>query len=191
MKKAIFIFVVFSLLLSGCSNGGDNKDSQNVSEQNKVYSCETGDNIELSDKGNIGSCIFETDIESDSYAWNFYKSTCCKGEALNNEITKEDVVNIKKAFEAYYQNSAYQGGEIGNIVIYQQEDGLYAKGSVYLDREFFSTPYFLAAKYNGEWVVPVFSQDYPMCSDIEKYNFPVSMVSKCVDNDLGEVIDLK
>jgi hypothetical protein len=47
--------------------------------------------------------------------------------------------------------------------------------------------YWIAAKTGGEWVGVYGGQSHPTCSQIAPYNFPIDMVSECLD-ELGEVI---
>jgi hypothetical protein len=45
-----------------------------------------------------------------------------------------------------------------------------------------STPYFLATKQNGKWIVVHNGQDIPICSAIEPYKFPHEIISSCYDD---------
>ncbi|MFH0873220.1 MAG: hypothetical protein V1846_00015 [Candidatus Komeilibacteria bacterium] len=55
-----------------------------------------------------------------------------------------------------------------------------------------SSVYFLAKKVNGVWTAPLApSQEYPMCSDVDRLGFPRSIYRNCMLNDysLREPID--
>ena len=45
----------------------------------------------------------------------------------------------------------------------------------------FSGGWWLAAKTSGEWVIVADGNGTVLCSDIEDYDFPVSMVPECWD----------
>ena len=47
--------------------------------------------------------------------------------------------------------------------------------------------YWIAANTGSEWIGVYAGQAHPTCSQIAPYNFPIDMVSECLD-ELGEVI---
>ncbi len=107
-------------------------------------------------------------------------------------ITESDKVEIIKAFREKYPDYA-QGDDESQfeIKVSNEVGGEFMRGIMSIKgKEMHSTPYFLTVKRNGNWEVPLVSQDYPVCQEIEEYNFPSSIVPKCYDNEKKALIGL-
>lgn len=104
-------------------------------------------------------------------------------------FTKADKKELVQAFIEYVKNEAKDGS--GHWRSYLSKD-LYVKvnkntanhlNGVFLTggSENISAPYFLATKQSGKWIVVHESQDYPICSTIDPYNFTRDIIEKCYD----------
>lgn len=88
--------------------------------------------------------------------------------------------------EAIYEFIGKDATEIEVIV--DKNLGLHATGGVIDIGTEVGGAYWIAAKSGGEWVGVYAGQAHPTCEQIAPYNFPVSMVSACLDG-LGQVVD--
>lgn len=73
-----------------------------------------------------------------------------------------------------------------NVTISENID-THAKGGVVDWGSEVGGGYWIAAKTDGEWVGVYAGQAHPTCSQIAPYNFPIDMVSECL-NEVGNVV---
>ena len=66
-------------------------------------------------------------------------------------------------------------------------DGNYATGGIVDVGSEVGGGYFIAAKWQGNWVIVHDGQAHPTCAQIAPYNFPVTMVAECL-NASGKVV---
>ena len=97
----------------------------------------------------------------------------------DEEIVETDEEAITRIFKQQYPD--YSNGE--EITINCQEKTDTHANCMALFEGAYSTPYFLAVKINGNWIIPFIGQDWPLCMDIEPYNFPASIVPECWDSE--------
>jgi hypothetical protein len=64
--------------------------------------------------------------------------------------------------------------------------GTHAKGNI-REIDAVSGAYWLAAKFEGEWIAVYDGQANPPCEDVDLYDFPSDMVPECIDED-GELV---
>lgn len=100
-------------------------------------------------------------------------------ERFYNGLTVNDKEEIIEAFLTFMgPNSQFQDADL--YVKYDENIGGYLRAAILIGgQERVSVPQIFAAKRNGEWRVLYYGQEDPSCSDIEGYDFPVSMISQC------------
>ena len=69
-----------------------------------------------------------------------------------------------------------------------RQSGNYASGS-YQTAEPFESGWWLAAKISDQWQIIASGNGNILCQNIEGYNFPISIVPECYDQNTGNIID--
>jgi hypothetical protein len=90
--------------------------------------------------------------------------------------TVDDQAAIKQAVYTKFGSDATKL----NVTVSKIE-GNYATGGIVDVGSEVGGGYFLAAKWQGNWVIVHDGQAHPTCAQIAPYNFPVSMVAECLD----------
>ena len=90
--------------------------------------------------------------------------------------TMDDQAAIKQAVYTKFSSDATKL----NVTV-SKIDGNYATGGIVDVGSEVGGGYFIAAKWQGNWVIVHDGQAQPTCSQIAPYNFPVSMVAECLD----------
>lgn len=96
--------------------------------------------------------------------------------------SKTDKELLAEEFAQKYQKSKEQV-----TVTIKENKGDYASGGVKFEGEI-GGGWFLAAKKSGEWIIVADGNGTVMCSSIESYDFPVSMVPECWDEVSGKLV---
>jgi len=96
--------------------------------------------------------------------------------------SKTDKELLTEAFAQKYQKAKEQV-----TVTIKENDGNYVSGGVKFEGEI-GGGWFLAAKQNGQWTIVADGNGTVMCSSIESYDFPVSMVPECWDEVSGKLV---
>jgi len=109
---------------------------------------------------------------------------------LEDDEISLDENKIKKAFIKYIGNSSRYKEENIYVKTDQITDKHFEGSILEKDSENLSSPNLLAVKINDNWEVIYWGQDVPSCTEINKHNFPTSMVNKC-GNEEGMVMDRK
>lgn len=105
---------------------------------------------------------------------------------LQSPLTPAPVLDETEAIkEAIYELVGSDATEV-NITV-SNNIGSHATGGVVDWDSEVGGGYWIAAKTDGEWIGVYAGQAHPTCSQIAPYNFPIDMVSECLD-ELGEVI---
>ena len=68
-----------------------------------------------------------------------------------------------------------------------ENTGKHATGLVNTKEAMFGGGYWLAVKMNGEWTVVFDGQNTPECSQVDPFDFPISMVPECFDSS-GNIV---
>ena len=121
--------------------------------------------------------------------WDMEKNSLIEtsnpGRFYENGFTKEDKVNLIKAYLSYQKNKSDHLDFYLNKTLYikiNKNTKNYTEGTVLFGGiENHSNPYFLAVKLNTDWKIILVSQDIPLCSVIDPYKFPKQIVDKCYD----------
>ena len=90
--------------------------------------------------------------------------------------TVDEAAAIKQAVYTKFSSDATKL----NVTV-SKIDGNYATGGIVDVGSEVGGGYFIAAKWQGNWVIVHDGQAQPTCSQIAPYNFPVSMVAECLD----------
>ena len=96
--------------------------------------------------------------------------------------TVDDESAIKQAVYTKFNSDATKL----NVTV-SKIDGNYATGGIVDVGSEVGGGYFLAAKWQGNWVIVYDGQAHPTCAQIAPYNFPVTMVAECLDAS-GKVV---
>lgn len=100
--------------------------------------------------------------------------------------TQAPVIDETEAIkEAIYELVGSDATKV-NVTI-SENTGTHATGGVVDWGSEVGGGYWIAAKSGGEWIGIYGGQSHPTCSQIAPYNFPIDMVSECLD-ELGKVI---
>ncbi len=110
---------------------------------------------------------------------------------INNDSTKNNLGKytkktdkqlIKEAFATKYNKS------INDIMLeITDNNGDYAQGTVKFTGEV-AGAWWLAAKPDQKWIIVADGNGVIMCSDIDPYNFPTTMVPECYDASTSQTI---
>mgnify|MGYP001595779667 CR=1 FL=1 len=96
--------------------------------------------------------------------------------------TTDDQAAIKQAVYTKFNSDATKL----NVTV-SKIDGKYATGGIVDVGSEVGGGYFLAAKWQGNWVIVHDGQAQPTCAQIAPYDFPVTMVPECL-NASGKVV---
>lgn len=94
----------------------------------------------------------------------------------------DDQALIKKAV---YEKTGLT--EENTDVTVSKIEGNFATGGI-KEKEAVGGAYFIAAKVSGGWIVVYDGQSTPTCSQLDQYQFPVSLAPQCMTTS-GKVID--
>jgi len=108
------------------------------------------------------------------------------GEAVDEGSVEETMISDEDAIrQAMADKYAKDVSEVELVI--GDNNGEYARGSVSFAGEM-GGGWWLAAKTNGTWEIVDDGNGVILCSVIEPYDFPASMVQECYDDVTGEVV---
>lgn len=115
---------------------------------------------------------------------NIHKSDqTIKGQLILITPNPDDNEDIITAFSRKYDKP------IPDITVaIDKTDSIHASGSVHLKGEL-DTGIWYAANTGKEWEIVFYGMGVMSCHDAEKYNFPVSIVSECIDQKTGLTVN--
>ncbi len=119
------------------------------------------------------------------YAYSYGKNQNSEEEKVSTTQATPTVTVPQEEEEEMIKEAIYEKMESDETklsITINSIEGDYAKGGIKeLDTEV-GGGYFLAAKKNGNWIIVHDGQASPFCTDLEDYNFPLVMVSECLNS---------
>ena len=162
MKKNLLIFLPFLvILLSACSfNVNINSNPENDDEEVSTLA------PKVSDKEEEDEAEIELEEVADSEALTIEGDEVLIGQAMADKLGR-DIQDL--------------------IVTIETNTGTHASGGV-KEKGAVAGGYFFAAKVSGDWIIAADGSGVIICSDIEPYNFPTSMIAECWDETLSKSV---